>query len=191
MTTIDIDITVASDNCNLNAGGAVGLPNGANLFYVSDSFTIDLSQPGTGPYIQYYQPGTANQSGVIPPGASVEVSILSCSMVTVPISFDQQQGINTDVFVGLYDTATNVWQNRMPFGFPYGTADNGIIMNQVTKLSNNSPRAFRDFGDYPLVLWQRSPSTGSYQVGAGFQFNFGTSVKVQYEYHIHGYWIVS
>lgn len=169
----------------------MGLPSGANLFYVSDSFTIDLSQPGVGPYVQYYQPGPANQSGIIGPNKNVTVYILSCSMVTVPISFDQQQGINTDVFVGLYDRASNVWQNRMPFTDPYGSADNGIIMNQVTKLSNNSPRAFRDFGDYPLTLGQMSPTVGTYHVGAGFQFNFGTSVKVQYEYHVHGYWIAS
>lgn len=172
----------------------MSLPSGANPFYVTDSFTLTLNQSGPPPYIQYFQPGTANQSGVIGPNKNVKVYIKSFHMVTIPISYDHAQGINTDAFIGLYDISgsTSVWQNRMPFVAPYGTADNGMVLNQVSKLSNNTPRAVREFGlEMPLVLGQTS-GPNSYQVGAGFQFNFGVNnTVVQYEYCLHGYWIAT
>lgn len=170
------------------------IPAGANWFYASDSYTLNLSQSGTAPFIQYYQPGPANQSNYIYPGQAVTVYIKSCALVTLPVTADSAQGINTDFFVGLYDvtTAPSVWQNRMPFVAPYGVAANGVVMNQVSKLSNNTPRAFRDFGcDAPLVLGQTAPSTPGhvYQIGGAFQFNFGVSpILVQYEYYVHGAW---
>lgn len=173
------------------------LPAGAHPFYVTDSFTILLTPDATlpnGSHIKYFQPGPANQSGSIGAGKQVRVYVKSFHMVSLPLKPDSADGVNTDAFLGLYEVSgpCAVWQNRMPFAAPYGTADNGMILNQVSKISNNTPRAWREFGlDMPLVMGQMS-GLGSYQIGAGFQFNFGVpEVEIQYEYCLHGYWIAT
>lgn len=169
------------------------VPDDAKPFYVSDSFTIKLEGGLTAPYTQLHYPGVANQTGVIPPNSRVKIYILSCSVVSLPITTDQQQGINTDVMVGIYSVGDmGRFVQVAKFSEPYGSATNGQVINQVTKLSNNTPRAWRNFGaKTPLVMEAFTPSSGIFQVGAAFQFNFGIKpILVQYEYHLHGAWKV-
>lgn len=168
----------------------ISIPTTANSFYVSDSATVNLT--GSGPQMLY--PGAANQSSTIPSGSQVTIYIKSCGFVAVPnATVSSNLEINTDMFIGLYNTSTGVFQGTTPFISPYGTAANGIILNQCTSLNPGlqtlTPRVWRDFGvTMPLIVGQIAPSSGLFQVGVGFQFNFSAPILINYEYFIHGAW---
>lgn len=167
-------------------------------FYVSDAlggFTVSAGS-------SWKYPGCANTDGTIGPNQAFRIGILSCSLRIVLLS-EELDGLNWDLCMTMYDVtegngalgATNVispdqtnWPNIIRFGTPYGTANNGIVMNQSTNGKQND-RSYRNFAIEPLMLEGVTPDNGhDFIVGAAFKLHSGITRQCQYDYHVHGYW---
>jgi hypothetical protein len=181
---------VQEELIKISEEGGIMIPSNADMFYVSDAFSITVPvYAGSG---NKHYPGTFNTDKYYNSGEVVNAYILSASLGMTPLNNNVIDGINVDIQIGMYDIdAGNTCVGIFKFASPYGNATNGLVLNHVCK-SNVVPVSTRIFTkDYPLILTFNIPAnepTHRYKLGAVFTFFSGYDLAeiCHYQYHVHG-----
>lgn len=159
-------------------------PPTGTQFYVSDSYTLLLTEPGP----QYHFPGAANGGLDFYAGDTVSVFVQSASFQLVQMNSNNDE-INIDVRIALYrdDAPAGVAVAEMPY---IGRTDGhpAMVLNQ-TSTGHISEQEVRCFGNAPLQFQYQIPADwpGRYKVGASVQLHVAQPTKSQYSYYVLGY----
>ncbi|GEM_PF-4447843 len=134
-------------------------------FYVCDSASIEVSPPKT-----IHPAGVFNCSKMWEPGEAVVVHFMKGSFYVGVTDKVEGQSVNADVQIGLYRIIDDKVQlaGILPFMYPYGGAENGLVMNGTTGGRDfQTPCPMEFYPDDPIVLGGWTPrDPGKYQVGA-------------------------